>query len=102
MTGGEPPRRYLRAIEMQTGNIAWEIEQKVLAPNYGGALSTAGGLVFYGKPNGGFEAVDERDGKMLWRFETNVRMKASPMTFEVRGKQYVAVAAGPNILCFGL
>jgi len=65
-------------------------------------LATAGGLVFYGKPNGGFEAVDERDGKTLWRFETNVRMKASPMTFEIGGKQYVAVAAGPNILCFGL
>jgi glucose dehydrogenase len=65
-------------------------------------LATAGGVVFYGKPNGGFEAVDERDGKTLWHFETNVRMKASPMTFAVRGKQYVAVTAGPNILCFGL
>jgi len=72
------------------------------AKRWAGVLATAGGVVFFGKPNGGFEAVDERDGKLLWRFETNVRMTASPITFEVRGKQYVAVAAGPNIPCFGL
>ena len=53
-------------------------------------------------PNGGFTAVDQRNGKTLWQFPTNVRMKASPMTFTVGGAQYVAVAAGPNILCFGL
>jgi len=47
-------------------------------------------------------AVDQKDGKTLWQFPTNIRMKASPMTFTVGGKQYVAVAAGPNILCFGL
>jgi len=46
--------------------------------------------------------VDQRSGKTLWQFPTNVRMKASPMTFTVGGSQYVAVAAGPNILCFGL
>jgi PQQ-dependent dehydrogenase (methanol/ethanol family) len=97
-------QRFLRALNIETGKIVWEVPQQgpAKAKTWSGVLATAGGLVFYGKPNGGFEAVDERDGKMLWRFETNVRMKASPMTFEVRGKQYVAVAAGPNILCFGL
>ena len=65
-------------------------------------LATAGGLIFYGQPNGGFAAVDQRDGKTLWQFPTNVRMKASPITFTVGGKQYVAIAAGPNILSFGL
>ena len=67
-----------------------------------GVLATATGLLFYGQPNGGFMAVDQRDGRTLWRFPSNVRMKASPMTFAVDGQQYVAVAAGPNILCFGL
>jgi hypothetical protein len=38
----------------------------------------------------------------MWQFPTNVRMKASPMTFTAGGQQYVVVAAGPNILCFGL
>ena len=37
---GDPPRRYLRAIEIATGKIAWEVEQKIPGPNYGGALST--------------------------------------------------------------
>jgi alcohol dehydrogenase (cytochrome c) len=65
-------------------------------------LATATGLLFYGRPYGGFAAVDQRDGRTLWEFATNVRMKASPMTFGVGTEQYVVVAAGPNILCFGL
>ena len=97
-------QRFLRALNIETGNIVWEVPQPgpAKAKTWSGVLATAGGVVFYGKPNGGFEAVDERDGKLLWRFETNVQMKASPMTFEISGKQYVAVAAGPNILCFTL
>jgi PQQ-dependent dehydrogenase (methanol/ethanol family) len=97
-------QRFLRALNIETGKIVWEVPQPdaAKAKTWSGVLATAGGLVFYGKPNGGFEAVDERDGKFLWRFETNVRMKASPMTFEFAGKQYIAIAAGPNILCFTL
>lgn len=97
-------RRFLRAINVDTGEIVWEIPQPgpARAKTWSGVLATAGGLVFYGQPNGGFAAVDDRDGKTLWKFPTNIRMKASPMTFTVHGKQYVAVAAGPNILCFGL
>jgi len=97
-------QRYLRAVNIETGAIVWEVAQPgaAKAKSWSGVLATAGGLVFYGKPNGGFDAVDERSGEALWHFPTNVRMKASPMTFSVRGKQYVAVAAGPNILCFGL
>ena len=97
-------QRFLRALNIETGAIVWEVPQPgpAKAKTWSGVLATAGGVVFYGKPLGGFEAVDERNGKMLWRFETNTRMKASPMTFELNGKQYIAVAAGPNILCFGL
>ncbi len=97
-------QRFLRALNIETGKIVWEVPQPgpAKAKTWSGVLATAGGVVFYGKPNGGFEAVDDRDGKLLWRFETNVQMKASPMTFEIAGKQYVGVAAGPNILCFTL
>jgi PQQ-dependent dehydrogenase (methanol/ethanol family) len=97
-------QRYLRALNIDTGEIAWEVAQPgaARAKTWTGVLATAGGLVFYGRPNGGFTAVDQRNGKTLWQFPTNVRMKASPMTFLFGGKQYVAVAAGPNILCFGL
>lgn len=97
-------QRFLRAIRIDTGEIAWEVPQPgpARAKTWSGVLATAGGLVFYGQPNGGFAAVEESTGKTLWRFETNARMKASPMTFLLGGHQYVAVAAGPNILCFGL
>ena len=100
--GGDPPRRYLRAIEIQTGNIAWEIEQKVPTPNYGGTLSTAGGLVFYSESSGGFAAVDAKTGRTLWHFETSQSPKASPMTYTVGGRQYVAISSGSNVLAFAL
>jgi PQQ-dependent dehydrogenase (methanol/ethanol family) len=97
-------QRFLRAVNIETGEIVWEVPQPgaARAKTWTGVLATAGGLIFYGQPNGGFAAVDQRSGKTLWHFPTNVRMKASPMTFSLDGKQYIAVAAGPNILCFGL
>ena len=97
-------QRFLRALDIETGQIAWEIPQPgaARAKTWSGVLATAGGLLFYGRPNGGFDAVDARNGETLWQFPTNVRMKAGPMTFSHGGSQYVVVAAGPNILCFGL
>jgi glucose dehydrogenase len=97
-------QRYLRAVNIETGQIAWEVPQPgpARAKTWTGVLLTAGGVLFYGKPNGGFDAVDEKTGDTLWHFPTNVRMKAPPITFMVKGNQYVIVAAGPNILCFGL
>jgi glucose dehydrogenase len=97
-------QRFLRALNIETGEIVWEVPQPgpARAKTWSGILATAGGLIFYGQPNGGFTAADQRTGKTLWQFPTNVRMKASPMTFAVGAAQYIAVAAGPNILCFGL
>jgi PQQ-dependent dehydrogenase (methanol/ethanol family) len=105
--GGYPDQsgqRFLRALNIETGEIAWEVPQPgaARAKTWSGVLATAGGLLFYGQPNGGFAAVDQRDGKELWHFPTNVRMKGGAMTFAVGDSQYIAVAAGPNILCFGL
>jgi PQQ-dependent dehydrogenase (methanol/ethanol family) len=100
----EAGQKYLRAVAIDTGKVAWEIPQigPVLMKTWPGVLATAGGLVFYADPNGSFAAVDERTGKPLWHFPTNVLMKASPMTYMIDGKQFIAVAAGPAILCFGL
>jgi PQQ-dependent dehydrogenase (methanol/ethanol family) len=97
-------QRFLRALNIETGEIVWEIAQPgpARAKTWTGVLATAGGLLFYGKPNGGFDAVDQRTGETLWHFPTNVRMKAPPITFTVNGKQYVVVAGGPNLLCFAL
>jgi len=100
----DPGVKYLRAIDIQTGRIAWEVPQvgPIDGKRVAGLLDTAGGLLFYGDPSGYFLAVDERTGKTLWRIPLNATMKTSPMTFSVDGKQYVALAVGSNVLCFGL
>jgi len=72
------------------------------AQSWGGTLTTASGLVFFGEENGAFMAVDATAGKPLWSFQTNQLWKASPMTYTFDGKQYIAVAAGSNIISFGL
>ena len=100
--GAESPKRYLRAIDIQTGQTAWEVEQSVPDPNYGGVLSTAGGLVFYSESSGAFAAVDAATGKTLWHFQTGQPPKASPMTYIVNGRQYVAVASGANVVAFAV
>jgi len=98
----EPGRKYLRAIDLQTGKTVWQYPQIGPGNSWGGALSTAGGLVFFGDDSGAFAAVEAKSGKPLWYFHTNESWKASPMTYLAGGKQYVAVAAGSNILAFGL
>ena len=68
----------------------------------GRALDTAGGVLFCGDPYGDFAAVDEKDGRLLWHFMTNEVIKASPITYTVDGRQFVALAVGSNIMSFGL
>jgi glucose dehydrogenase len=60
----------------------------------GGALSTAGGLVFHGDIRGWFKALDARTGRTLWQFNTGSGISAAPITYEIDGKQYVAVVSG--------
>ena len=80
----------------------WEYPEIGKSVTWGGVLSTAGGLVFFGEDSGAFAALDARIGKLLWYFQTGQLWKASPMTYVARGKQYVAVTAGSNIISFAL
>jgi PQQ-dependent dehydrogenase (methanol/ethanol family) len=101
----EPTTRYLRALDIETGKIVWEIPQTGVAEGTkrdAGVLATAAGIVFYGDASGYFVAVDERDGKTLWRVPLNATIKTSPMTFAVGGQQFIALAVGSTIVCFGL
>ncbi len=98
----EPAQRVLRAIDIQTGKVAWEVPQVGAVTSWGGTLSTASGLVFYGDDSGDFAAVDATNGKPLWSFRTNQNWKASPMTYSFDNKQLVAVASGSAIIAFGL
>jgi len=99
---GETPERFLRALDIQTGKTVWEIPQVGGEGGWGGVLSTAGGLVFFCDESGAFAAADAKSGKLLWHFYTNQPWHASPMTYAVDGKQYVAVAAGANFISFDL
>jgi len=57
---------------------------------------------FSAKIAGAFAAADAKSGKLLWHFQASENWKASPMTFMAGGKQYVAIAAGANVLAFAL
>lgn len=82
----------LRAIDPATGKIMWEYKNK--APLWGGVLSTAGGLVFTGTPEGFLKAFDAKTGKELWKFNTGSGVVGSPVTWEQDGEQYIAVMSG--------
>jgi PQQ-dependent dehydrogenase (methanol/ethanol family) len=99
---GETSEKFLRAIDLQTGKIAWEVPQLASGFGLAGVLTTAGGLVFFGDDSGAFAAVDAKTGKSLWHFHTNESWHSSPMTYAVDGKQYVGVSVGSNIIAFGL
>ena len=100
---GDVRRKYLRALDVRTGRIAWEIADVGGGILASGLMTTAGGLVFYGDSTGGaFVAADAANGKLLWHFNTGQPWKAGPMTYAVGDTQYVGVAAGTTILVFAL
>ncbi len=99
---GEPAQRVLRAIDIQTGHIAWELPQPGPVTSWGGVLSTAGGFVIFGEDSGALMAADAVSGKPLWSFQANQNWKASPMTYVFDNKQHIAVASGSAIISFGL
>jgi alcohol dehydrogenase (cytochrome c) len=97
------PQRILRALDLQTGAVKWELPQQLgVANSWGGTLATSTGLVFFCDESGAFAAADAVTGKLLWAFQTNQNWKASPMTYQFDSKQYIGVAAGGTILAFGL
>ena len=90
----EKSRKVLLAFDLRTLKPAWKYPQVGPAHSSGGTMTTAGGLVFFGDDAQSFEAVDARTGKPLWHFNTGQTFSASPMSYAVEGKQYVAIAAG--------
>jgi alcohol dehydrogenase (cytochrome c) len=96
------PQRILRAIDIRTGKIAWELNQPGPAYSWGGTLTTATGLVFVAEEGGGLMAVDAAAGKPLWSFQTNQTWKSSPMTYTFDGKQYLAVTSGSNVIALAI
>jgi alcohol dehydrogenase (cytochrome c) len=91
---GEPQSGTFTAINVDNGQIAWQ--QKTAQPMIGGALATAGDVVFVGEANGSFDAFDAANGNPLWQYKDSAGVNSAPMTYAVGGVQYVAVAAGGN------
>ncbi len=83
------------AVDYNTGHIRWQV--KTPQPMIGGALATAGGLVFAGEGNGQFKAYDSETGSVLWSFQAGAGVNAPPTSYAAGGKQYVVVAAGGNV-----
>ena len=98
----EGAQRVLRAIDITTGKAVWSLPQVGGVDSWGGVLSTAGGVVIFCEDSGALMAADAASGKALWSFQTSALWKASPMTYQFDNKQYLAVAAGPNIIAFAL
>jgi lanthanide-dependent methanol dehydrogenase len=89
---GETNMGNFIAWDAKTGKIVWSNKEQFSV--WSGALSTAGGLVFYGTLEGYLKAVDAKTGEELYKFKTPSGIIGNVMTYEHRGKQYVAVMSG--------
>jgi alcohol dehydrogenase (cytochrome c) len=88
------------AVDVATGRIRWQ--HRAHSPlMLGGALATAGGLVFFPEP-GFLNALDAETGKPVWRFEMEKGVIGPPITFMVDGKQRLAVTSPRGVTVFGL
>jgi alcohol dehydrogenase (cytochrome c) len=94
--------RILLSFDPQTKTFAWRYPQAGNSHSWGGVMTTATGLVFFADDADFFEAADAKTGKSLWHFNTGQTFHASPMSYAVRGKQYVAIASGFDLFSFAL
>jgi alcohol dehydrogenase (cytochrome c) len=83
------------ALDMRTNTLVWQ--QQWAEPCYSGSTTTAGGLVFVGRNDGRLTALDARDGKKLWEFQTGAGMNAPVSVLEHRGRQYVVAYSAGNL-----
>ena len=82
----------IKAIDVANKKVAWEVESPL--PLFSGMLVTKGGVLFTGDQRGRFLAYDAKTGKELWKFQTGSGINASPITYELDGKQYLAILSG--------
>lgn len=90
----------IRALEATTGKMLWEF--RLQSPPWAGVLATAGGLVFSGTNEGNFFALDAHTGKPLWDFQAGGAVASNPISFNIDGRQHVAIAADRVLYVLGL
>ena len=93
-------QNFIRALKIDSGQKAWEFPLTTFVR--GGVLSTSGGVVFFGGSAGAFDALDANTGKALWHLSLGQEWQASPMTYMVGGRQFIAVAGPAGIFAFSL
>lgn len=91
---GEEQSGRVAAVNVDTGKMAWKFD--TAQPLIGGALATAGDLLFYGEGNGLFRALDARNGKLLWEYQCGAGANAMPVSYTVKDRQYIAMGCGGN------
>jgi alcohol dehydrogenase (cytochrome c) len=100
-----PATAYVKAIDARSGEIRWQALLASGSENFvwtvGGVLSTQGGVVFAGYRDY-FRAFDADTGKDLWKVNLGARVRGSPISFQLDGRQYIAVAAGHSMFAFSL
>jgi len=91
----------VRALDALTGARKWDFPLQIGSPATG-VLATGGGVVFASSNDGNLIALDSRTGRYLWHYYAGANIVASPMSYSVGGKQYVAIAAQSAIFTFAL
>jgi alcohol dehydrogenase (cytochrome c) len=94
------PAGALKALDPMTGAEKWQFKY-FSSPN-GGALSTAGGLVFAGDADGNFIALDGRTGQDLWHVQLGAAVYSTAITYRLDGRQYVVIPAGSALFAFAI
>lgn len=83
---------HIKAIDIANKKVVWDVPSSL--PLFSGMLVTKGGVLFTGDQRGRLLAYEAKTGKELWKFQTGSGINASPITYELDGKQYVAILSG--------
>ena len=98
---GPPAEQGIAAIDSTTGKVLWKT-QLMQGSLQAGLIATASGLVFASTSEGRFIALDGKTGKILWNYRTGQRISASPISYSMDGRQYIAVASANFVFSFAL
>jgi len=88
---------FINAFDLKRLDFAWRYPQ-IGTFAWAGVMSTATGLVAFGDDSENFVIVDGRTGTPLWHFNMGQPIHASPMSYAVNGKQYIAISVGTGDL----
>ncbi len=95
------PSAGIKSLDPETGKAIWDV--KIFEGSLtNGVLATAGGVLFGAIRDGNVAAWDVANGNLLWRFQTGGTMAASPISYSVDGRQFIAISAGNTVYAFAL